>query len=507
MGARRRVGIIALLHESNTFIPDMTTIQHFRDNVLCGGAEVLEMFAGSQHEVGGFLATLKKHGEVEPVGVFAARAMPYGMISAECWSELMERMTREISRAGALDGILVAPHGATVSESASDADGEWLSIVRRQVGEAMPVTGTLDLHANVSPRMVQQCQALFGYRTNPHLDQFDCGCAAADAMIGILDGRLAPEMACIQLPLCVNIERQATEEPHGRELWSLASRLQRSAGMLNVSCLYGFPYADVPEMGASVIAVATHDAAAAKRAASEMAQAWWSWRERFRGQLVDVDDALDLAFSSRVAQPDRPVGLLDMGDNVGGGSPGDGTLILHAWRNHPIRETGRLLAVVADPQTVGIAIQAGAGTEIELSVGGRLAPSRFGSPVRDLYRIESLHDGKFNESETRHGGYSRFDQGRTAILSGRSGITLVVTSLRVAPLSLRQITSVGLEPGEFAAIVIKGVHAPVAAYRSVCGRLIRVNTAGVTSASLSELTFNNRRRPMEPFETVPGWMP
>ena len=140
-----------------------------------------------------------------------------------------------------------------------------------------------------------------------------------------------------------------------------------------------------------------------------------------------------------------------------------------------------------------------------LSVGGKLDPQRHGPPIEDTFSVIRITDGRFSEPEVRHGGYSHFDQGTTAILEGASGVTVIATTRRVAPMSLHQVLSQGVQPEDFAAIVIKGVHAPVAAYQPVCSRLIRVNTRGATTADVHELTFHNRRCPMEPFETLETW--
>src|SRR6478672_10553699 len=118
-----RVGIIALLQESNTFLA------HFERDVLCEGEEVRRRFAGAHHEVGGFFAGLAEAG-IEAVPIFAARALPYGVIVADAFNALLERMLTALDRAAPLDGLLVAPHGATVAENAPDADGHWLSLVR-----------------------------------------------------------------------------------------------------------------------------------------------------------------------------------------------------------------------------------------------------------------------------------------------------------------------------------------------------------------------------------------
>ncbi|MFM7923908.1 MAG: M81 family metallopeptidase, partial [Planctomycetaceae bacterium] len=126
----KRVGIIALLHESNTFLNQPTTLEHFKSNLLATGDDVLKAFHGAPHEVGGFLQALTENSDFLPVGIFAARAMPYGTITAECWSQLTQQLLNSLLAAGKLDGLLVAPHGATVAENAADADGHWLQLVR-----------------------------------------------------------------------------------------------------------------------------------------------------------------------------------------------------------------------------------------------------------------------------------------------------------------------------------------------------------------------------------------
>jgi microcystin degradation protein MlrC len=498
----KRVGIIALLHESNTFLHEPTTLEHFHANLLLTGAPVLQAFRGTPHEVGGFLQALEEDSDTEPVGIFAARAMPYGTITHECWTQLMQLLLSSLQQAGPLDGLLVAPHGATVAENAADADGHWLQQVRRHVGPQLPIIGTLDLHANVSPQMVHACDALFGYRTNPHLDQLARGLEAGRCLLQTLKTGIRPAMTLRQLPMCINIERQATAEPQGQLLWNEATRLQSRPGILSVSCLYGFPYSDVHEMGASVIAVAQQNPALAQSVANDMATFWWNHRSDFLGRLVSVEAGITLANHARKMEPQKPVGLLEMGDNVGGGSPGDGTWIAHGWLRFG---HGPGLAVLADPQAVQLAVSAGTGARLQMPVGGRIDPRRHGPPLTDHWTVISITDGRFSESEPRHGGYSQFNQGTTAVLLGDSGLTVVATTLRVAPLSLQQVLSQKLQPADFAAIILKGVHAPVAAYAPVCSQLIRINTPGVTTADLTELTFQQRRTPLYPWENPTDW--
>ena len=221
-----RCGVISLLQESNTFLPERTTLAEFSADVFARGDAVRERFEGSNHEIGGFFEGLKQE-NIDGVGVFAARALPYGIIEREAFERLMEDMRQALDAAGPLDGILVAPHGATVAEGALDADGYWLSEVRRRVGPQLPVIGTIDPHANLSSQMVAACDALIAYRTNPHIDQRQRGLEAASLMAQVLRGEVRATMAAAFPPLAMSIESQATAEAPCHELLQFSARVTR----------------------------------------------------------------------------------------------------------------------------------------------------------------------------------------------------------------------------------------------------------------------------------------
>lgn len=259
-----RVGISALLHESNTFVTRPTTIDGFKREWLLEGDAVREQLAEGHHEISGFFAGIEQantrratHSQesIEAVPLFAARALPSGPIAEDAWSELMERMFARLASAGPLDGMLVAPHGAAVSEAFPDADGHWLLELRNRVGKETPIIGTLDAHANLSRTMVESCDALIAYRTNPHLDQRERGIEAARLLVRTLDGQIRPTMAAAFPPLAINIERQMTEEPPLAKCYDVADRQLSEARVLSNSIVLGFPYADVGEMGTSVTVV------------------------------------------------------------------------------------------------------------------------------------------------------------------------------------------------------------------------------------------------------------
>lgn len=493
-----RIGILALIQESNTFISAPTTLHHFEEELLVTGEEMRGRFIGAHHEISGMLHALDELG-AEAVPIFAARALPFGVIEADAIETLFSRMFAELDRTlaeGKIDGLLVAPHGATVSKPYPDVDGHWLSEVRRRVGPEMPVVGTLDPHGNLSPQMVAACNALIAYRTNPHLDQKARGIDAARLLVRTVNGERQPTMAAAFPPLAINIEKQCTTEEPCHSFYKFADAQLDDERVLFNSIMLGFPYADVAEMGSALIVVTNGDQALAQKLADDLARELWRRRDDFVGTLISIDDALDQA----VELP-GPVCLLDMGDNAGGGSPADGTHLAHAIH---ARKIDRSLVILADPESVQQAITAGVGGRSHFRAGGK-TDHLHGSPIDCEATVVGLYDGKFEEPLPRHGGFTVLDQGPTAVICTDDGLTLMLSTRRMPPFSLRQLTTFGIKPEEFQLLVAKGVNAPLAAYREVCPNFIRVNTPGCTTADILSLAYDHRRRPMFPFEPDMEW--
>lgn len=492
-----RVGILALLQESNTFLDGVTTRRHFEEDLLARGEAVRERLEAAAHEVGGFFEGLKEAG-IEAVPVFAARAYPFGVIEAQAFEALVDEMLEALREAGPLDGVLAAPHGSTVAESHPDADGWWLRQVRAVIGPDVPLIATLDAHTNLSQDMVAATDALLAYRTNPHLDQRETGLRAARLMARTLRGEVRPTQAAAFPPLAINIQCQNTSHPPLSEVYEWAQMLEADARVLSQSLLLGFPYADVVEMGSSVLVVTHNDPGLARRLADGLATDLWERRASFAPAFTSPEEALVKA----VEAPGRVL-LLDMGDNVGGGAPGHGTILL--WHLHR-RGLGPAFVCLHDPVSQQAAREAGAGARVLLRLGGE-SDGLHGEPLEEECEVVSLHDGRFQDRAAAHGGFTDYDQGPTAVVRTQRGITVLLTSRRMPPFSLEQLRSCGLDPLSFRVLVAKGVIAPQAAYGPVVDHILPVNTPGVSCADMTLLPFHHRRRPMFPFEPHTAWPP
>jgi microcystin degradation protein MlrC len=283
------------------------------------------------------------------------------------------------------------------------------------------------------------------------------------------------------------------------QLVARAAAFNNREGVLSVSVVEGFPYADVEEMGMSFVAVTDGDRALAQEVVDQLALEAWQLRHEFVGHAANVDEALLRAASCAR----RPVVLLDVGDNVGGGSPADSTHVLAAAQRLGIRS---LFHSLCDPVAVERCRNAGVGTALTLDVGAR-TDDLHGAPVTVRATLRRLDDGRFEDAGVTHGGFRFFDAGPRALLETDDGHFLLLTSRPMGNTSLAELTSIGLEPSDLQVIVAKGVHSPRGAYEPIATEMIQLNTPGCTTADLSSLDYRFRRRPMYPFEPDTSYDP
>ena len=486
-----RVALLGFHHESNTFAPVPATLERFLAGGVTEGDEIVERYGSSGATMAGFLEVMDLD-DVDCRPLIHADLNPMGTITEEAFEHLVGRMTSALAEGGPWDVVLLALHGAAVAAHQLDADGEIISRVRATVGDDVVIGVALDMHANVSHRMVRNCDLLNTYLTNPHVDARPRARQIADLALAAARGSIRPVMAIATPPLAIGILRQGTSDWPMRQLVARAAEHAARHGVLSVSVVEGFPYADVPEMGMSFLAVTDDDTALAEVIVEQLAGEAWLLREDFVGTAIDIDEGLVRA----AASPDRPVVLLDVGDNVGGGSPADSTHVLAAAQRLGIRN---LFHSLCDPAAVEQCTTAGVGASLALTVGGR-TDNLHGAPVAVRARIRHLDDGKFEDSGVTHGGFRFFDAGRRSLLETDDGHFVLLTSRPMGNTSRAELTSAGLNPQDLQVIVAKGVQSPRGAYEPIAAEMIQLNTPGCTSADLFSLTYRRRRRPMFPFE-------
>jgi microcystin degradation protein MlrC len=476
-------------HETNTFSSLPTGMAEFADASLHYGDAVVDDLAGTNTAVGGFLRVADEEGW-DVVPTVAADATPGGIVTADARSTLLEEVLTGIEETDP-DGVLLALHGAMVSEAARDGDGYILERVRRAVGEDVPVMASLDLHGNVSDRMAEAADGLFGYDTYPHVDIGDTGETAARAMAATLSGDLDPEIVVERAPLLPPLPELRTEEEPMRSLLAAAADAEAES-VPDVSVFGGFAYADVDHAGFSVVGVADRARADEVRTTCRtLADEADERREEFDRAYTSVADA---AAAAADWADDDPLLLADISDNPGGGSAQDGTVLLAALLEAGVEDAA--VATIYDPAAVDAAAAAGVGEEVSVSLGGHTEAN--GDPLDVTGRVRLLSDGTYRNQGPMSTGLE-VSFGRTALLEV-DGVDVLVGSHRQQPYDPEAFRSQGITPEREGVLVLKSTVHYRAGFEPLVGAIREVATPGLCSPDLSAFDYEHVPRPIYPLD-------
>jgi len=392
-------------HETNVLSNIRTDLEEFRRRLLYG-EEVFDFFRGTKTPVGGLMDGCERHG-FELVPTVFASATPSGRITAEAFETLLGGILDGVRDAGEIDGVALHLHGAVVSEGHKDIEGHILSEVRGLIG-GKPIVSTLDLHANYTKQMVESADALIGYDTYPHVDGYERGLEAIDVISRLIDGSLKPTKAFRQPPMMPALQAQFTGRYPMSRLMDEAHRMEGLPGVETITVAAGFPWSDIREAGMSFIVTTDDDQGLADRLADELSDLAWGLRRDFLVRPTPVREALRRVREAEVG----PIVLADIGDNPGGGTPEDGTIVLSAVLEEGLG--GGVFAVIWDPEAVEKACYAGVGNEVTVELGGK-TDDLHGSPLRVTGLVRLISDGRWIVKGPMGTG-SETDMGRTAVL-------------------------------------------------------------------------------------------
>lgn len=487
-----RIIIGGIMHETHTFSAEPTTLA----SMLVVRGEDLWRYAGTNHSLGGTLDACRERGiDVEPT--LLADGVSTGTPDQATFEALLGELTNRITLALPADGIVLNLHGAMVAEGHPDAEGEIVRRVRTFVGPNLPIAVTLDFHANIGQGMVDACDIVTTYNTYPHVDAAERAREAVALLVRTIEGQIRPTMALVKPPLLPVPQAQFTSRPPFRTLFDRAHRLEDTGAALSVTVAGGFPYADVPDAGMGLLVVTDDDADAADRLARELGNLAWELRHDMIVRNRPPRDAVIEA----IAHPTGPVILVDVGDNIGGGTPGDGTVLLAELLDQGARNA---TVVVADPEAVEAAVEAGVGNPVATRVGGKV-DRLHGEPVAINGRVVRLSDGRWTHEGPENAGVP-VEMGPTAVVMV-DGVNLVVTTRKSMPGDLQQLRSVGIEPKRQQIIVVKAAVRWRGGYGPIATHSIDVDTPGLGSVDLGRFAFRHIRRPIFPLDADATWAP
>jgi microcystin degradation protein MlrC len=483
-----RIAVGGFLHETNTFAPTKARYDDFVHGggwpAMSQGAKLLEKMRNINVGMAGFVPTAEAEGW-ELVPTIWCAASPSAHVTRDAYERVAKTMVDGIAAAGPLDAVYLDLHGAMVTEHLDDGEGEILARVRKLIGKNLPLVASLDLHANVTPQMVEHADALIAYRTYPHVDMADTGRAAAKHLALLLRSKQRFARAFRQLPFLIPISWQCTNDQPTKGIYHKLAALQ-SETVPTLSFAPGFPAADFPDCGPSIFAYGRTQADA-DAAADELAKLIIGHESDFDGRIYTPDEGVRHAMEL-AKHASKPVVIADTQDNPGAGGDSDTTGMLRALVRNAAKRAA--IGVIYDPQSAKAAHAVGVGATVTLALGGKSGiPGD--APYKETFIVDKLSDGQFVAPGPYYGGRD-MDMGPSAAL--RIGDVRVVVSSHKAQLADQAMYRyVGIEPTEQSILVNKSSVHFRADFEPIGEKLIICAAPGAMPADTAALPWTRLR--------------
>lgn len=478
-----KIAVAGFQHETNRFSPYPTTLFDFEREDgwpgLTSGDAIFDVFPSMNIPLGGFLNFAK--GQYEVVPILWASAEPGGLVEDAAFDEISGRILDEIQAALPLDGIYLDLHGAMVTQSHEDGEGELLARLRARFGEGIPIAVSLDLHTNVTMQMTSKADVITIFRTYPHFDMAKTGFRAGELLNQILASGRRPHCVFRKLPLLIPLQSQCTDLEPTRSIYQHLIDAQ-SLNTVHADVAMGFPPSDIAENGPAIVTYSYSEPVALEKA-DQIEQEFLQSENRFPYPLYREDEGVRLAKEN--VGGGCPVLLADIQDNSGAGATSDTTGLLHSLVEHGVKNCA--IAAIHDSSAVELAHSTGIGGEFCGSLGGKHKGDVFPPPYRGKFKVTALSDGCFEfHGEMMKGSIANI--GPTAALelvNQEAEILVVVSSERIQCLDQALFLHLGINPLEKSILAVKSTVHFRADYGSISDPIILIESPGLNPCQLS----------------------
>ena len=483
-----KIGVASFSHETCTFCPKPTTIEDFESGGVYYGKDVLDNSRGIPNYINGFIKASEEQTDVELYGILAASKSRGGSsgswLTKECFDKYSNGIAKGLEENGPFDGVLLALHGAMAASGYLKPEAEVVRRCRKAVGPDVPIMVTLDLHANEDHELTDAADGVFILKTYPHVDSEDIGYQAGKCLIRTIRGELNPVMSIRKPGVMTPSVYQGTGESPAKEIMERAKQWERDEpDCISVSVAFGFGYADVPDVGATVVAVTDNNQELADKITRDVSDYIWSLREPFAGKKLPktqegVQEAMRL-----VKQGETPVIVADHSDRMG-----DSTWILEE-----LMEQGAsnfCIATIADEEAINeIQRKASTGDKLSVKVGGRTGKYA-GQPVEITGKVSYLDECQYVLSgPMSHGDTRRL--GLTCVLSFGDNNHVILTPTLHQVLDDALFPAVNLSLDNLDIVAIKSRVHFRAFYNDNAGSIVVIDSPGLGPADLTQHEFKN----------------
>lgn len=483
--------VIAMMkHETNTFSPVPTPLERFGNKGPYFDKKAYGAFKGTKTPMGAFidLALGEKAEIITPV---AAEAWPSGPVHPDAYDRITDAIYQTVQQG--CDALFLDLHGAMVTEETDDGEGTLLERVR-SLAPDLPIAVALDLHANLTQKMVDNCSVIVGYKTYPHVDMYEVGAQAGRILIRSLKGEISPVMAWSNRPMLPHTLRLGTDESPMKGLIDMAKEAE-AEGALAVTVFSGFPLSDIHDAGMSAVAVTDANRERAGEFCETLLDAAWERRVDFVYRSVPLPESV--AYAKQLTE--GPILLIDHSDNCASGGTQDTMAVLSEVMRQGLEDVA--VAAIRDPEAVAQLINAGVGAQTTIKLGGKTDMPSIGrkkEPLEVTGIVRVISDGEFTVQGSMYTGVRVF-MGRTVVLD--TGMAQIVISERNhEPWDLGVFRSVGIEPETKRYLLLKSRRHYRAGFLPIARHIVECDGVGVTTSDYSQFRFKKVRRPIYPLD-------
>ena len=484
--------IAQMKHETNTFSPVPTPLARFAAGrpLPAEGRDVYEAFKGTGTAIGAFIDLADKAG-AEAVFPVAGNAAPSSPVDDEAYEAMAGRIVAAVAKG--CDAVLLDLHGAMVTRTYDDGEGELLARIRR-IAPQVPIGVALDMHTNLFPAMAQLATVIAGYQTYPHVDMYETGIRAARPILN----SSRSTMAFGHRPMLPHVMRQSSLDSPNKEIQARAKNMERQ-GALCASFFVGFPHADIPYAGSSAVVVTDGDAAKARALCDELLELAWQARDKFVYQVEPLEKALLRAKEIGGGNARGPVMLLDHYDNCASGGTMDTMAVLGGILDAGLENAAAF--AIFDPQAVEQMKRAGVGARVTIALGGKLempALGLKGKPRMVTGNVRRIINGIYrNEGPMARGELA--DMGAAAVLD-TGNVEIAVISRHVEPHDIASFRALGIDPAAKRYVMLKSRVHWRAGLGPMAKAVVECAGEGVCTSDYSQLHFRRVRRPVYPLD-------
>ncbi|MBC3787030.1 M81 family metallopeptidase [Spirosoma utsteinense] len=472
-----RIGIAGLGIESSTFSPAVTQEEAFHARY---GAAVFAPYP--------FLsATSPLRQQATWLPALVGKSLPGGAVTREAYESLVTKTLDSLRKNGPYDGLFFDIHGAMSVVGLDDPEGDFITRIRKVIGDKTLISTSMDLHGNVSWRLAQQSDLITCYRMAPHEDALQSKeRAVVNLLTRIRTGKGKPAYkAWIPIPILLPGEQTSTRIEPGKSLYQQVEPMAAQPGIVDAAIWIGYAWADEPRNHA-VVMVTGDDKQKVTQAAEKLALDFWNVRTQF--DFVAPTGTLEKCLTNALASKKQPFFISDTGDNPTAGGAGDVTWTLTQLLARPEfrRADGPSLiyASIPDPDLVKKAIAAGVGGHVEGTAGARV-DARFAPPVPLNGTVESIVKGD-KDAEVE-------------VVVKVGSIHVIVTQKRKPYHKENDFTRLGLKPRQSAIVVVKIGYLEPELYAMQADWIMALTPGGVNQ-DLARLPYKRIQRPMFPFD-------